>query len=264
MSRHDPDIDAVTRLVIGVARDVVLPRFRALGAGDVESKPSAGHRDDIVTVADREAEDRLSAGLADILAAPVIGEEATHADPGLLRLIDGDGPVWIVDPIDGTKAFSRGVPLYSNLITVIDEHGTLVSAINLPALAELVIAGRGLGCFRNGERCHVSDETVPERCVLTTSGYDYWPEPMLRGALASGMQMRTWGDGYGYALVATGRAEAMVDPVVAHWDVAGMDVILTEAGGRFSALDGSPRTDGGTGIGTNGLIHDDLLAQLSG
>lgn len=178
---------------------------------------------------------------------------------------EGSGPLtWIVDPIDGTKAFSRGVPLYSNLITVIDEHGTLVSAINLPALAELVIAGRGLGCFRNGERCHVSDETVPERCVLTTSGYDYWPEPMLRGALASGMQMRTWGDGYGYALVATGRAEAMVDPVVAHWDVAGMDVILTEAGGRFSALDGSPRTDGGTGIGTNGLIHDDLLAQLSG
>jgi histidinol-phosphatase len=78
------------------------------------------------------------------------------------------------------------------------------------------------------------------------------------------MQMRTWGDGYGYALVATGRVEAMVDPIAARWDLAAMPVLLTEAGGRFSDLSGIERSDGGNGLATNGVLHDAVLAVLRG
>ena len=85
---------------------------------------------------------------------------------------------------------------------------------------------------------------------------------MVGAALASGLQLRTWGDGYGYALVATGRVEAMVDPVAAVWDLSPMPVILGEAGGRFTDLTGTPRADAGHGLGSNGALHTELLDLL--
>jgi len=170
--------------------------------------------------------------------------------------------LWIVDPIDGTKAFTHGVPLYSTLLAVEDDYGPAIGVIVLPALDEVVYAGRGRGCFRNGRPAHVSRHDQLAGSYLTTSGFDYWPESTLAELRASGMHMRTWGDGYGYALVATGRVEAMVDPSAARWDLAAMPVIIGEAGGRFSDYTGAERADGGNGVATNGLLHDEVLALL--
>ncbi len=182
----------------------------------------------------------------------VLGEEEAPTD-------GSSGRRWIIDPIDGTKAFTHGVPLYSTLLAVEDPYGIAIGVIVLPALGETVWAGRGLGCFCNGEAARVSARTSSPGSYLTTSGYDYWPEAALMAARRSGMIMRTWGDGYGYALVATGRVEAMVDPVCAAYDVAAMPVILAEAGGRFTDLAGNERIDGGSGVASNGAVHDDVL-----
>jgi len=209
-----------------------------------------------VTAADRAAEALVRDRLAE--AHPddgVLGEEEAER-PGT------SGQRWIVDPIDGTKAFTRGVPLYSTLLAVEDEHGVAAGAIVLPALGEAVWAGRGRGCFHDGRPCRVSGTADVADAYLTTSGYSHWPEPMLLGVRRSGMAMRTWGDGYGYLLVATGRMDAMVDPSVEPYDVAPMPVILAEAGGRFTDLAGREGYAGGSGLATNGILHDDLLALL--
>jgi histidinol phosphatase-like enzyme (inositol monophosphatase family) len=210
-----------------------------------------------VTEADREAERLVRRRLAAVHPDDaVIGEEeADH--PGT------SGRRWVVDPIDGTKAFTHGVPLYSTLLAVEDEHGPAVGVIELPALGETVYAGRGLGCFRNGRPARVSERDRLPGSYLTTSGFDYWPEPALAAVRASGLFMRTWGDGYGYALVATGRVEVMVDPSAARWDLAAMPVIIGEAGGRFSDYTGATRADGGNGVATNGRFHDEVLELLN-
>jgi histidinol-phosphatase len=210
-----------------------------------------------VTVADRAAERLIREHLAQHHPDDeVVGEEeATTAGTS--------GRRWTIDPIDGTKAFTQGVPLYSTLLAVDDEHGPAIGVIDLPALGETIYAGRGLGCFCNDEVARVSDRHAVAGSYLTTSGYDYWPEDLLLAARRSGFVLRTWGDGFGYALVATGRAEVMVDTVVAPYDVAAMPVILAEAGGRFSDHDGVDRVDGGTGVATNGHLHAHALELLS-
>ena len=196
---------------------------------------------------------------------------ALHPDDSILGEEEEDhigtsGRTWIVDPIDGTKAFARGVPLYSNLLAAVDEHGPLLGVINLPGVGTTVYAGRGLGAFRDGRRVHVSDRTAPTDCVLSTSGFTNWPETMLLGVKRAGFQLRTWGDGYGYAMVACGALDAMVDPAVSLWDIAPMPVILAEAGGRFTATDGSDIAlvpgAGVSGVATNGLVHDAVVAAL--
>jgi histidinol-phosphatase len=130
----------------------------------------------------------------------------------------------------------------------------------------IVYAGRGLGCHRNGERVHVSNRSEPTDCVLSTSGFTNWPEQSLLGVKRAGFQMRTWGDGYGYAMVACGTLDAMVDPEVSLWDIAPMPVILSEAGGRFTATDGSDAElvpgAKASGVASNGIIHDAVLRAL--
>ena len=217
-----------------------------------------------VTEADRDAEAYIRRELA--AAHPddaVLGEEEGATTGSTARR-------WVIDPIDGTKAFMRGVPLYSNLLAVEDEHGWAVGVINLPALDECVYAGRGLGCFqddRRGTRRPAHVGTRSQQPLFTASGYTHWDEDALLAVKRAGWTLRTWGDGYGYALVATGRADAMVDPAANLWDVAPMPVILGEAGGRFTTVDGAElRTDtdpsSASGVATNGVGHDDLLALL--
>lgn len=209
-----------------------------------------------VTVADRTAEALVRERVAE--AHPddgVLGEEEAER-------LGTSGRRWIVDPIDGTKAFARGVPLYTTLLAVEDEHGIAAGVIVVPALDEVVWAGRGRGCFHDGRPCRVSAVASFDEAYLTASSYSHWPEPMLLAARRSGMAMRTWGDGYGYLLVATGRMEAMVDPVVEPYDVAAMPVVLAEAGGRFTDLSGREGFAGGSGVATNGLLHNDVLTLL--
>lgn len=210
-----------------------------------------------VTQADRAAEafirDELRKHFPD---DGIVGEEfGDH--------VGSNARTWYVDPIDGTKAFSHGVPLYSNLLALFDADGSAVGAINVPALGEVVYAGRGLGCFHNDERCAVSATAALDGAYVSTSGLTNWPRTALPRLLDSGCNVRTWGDGYGYLLVATGRVDAMVDHEVQPYDVAPMPVILHEAGGRFTDFAGADRHDGGSGIATNGRIHDNLLALLA-
>jgi histidinol-phosphatase len=187
----------------------------------------------------------------------IIGEEEA-------AYVGTSGRTWIIDPIDGTKAFTHGIPLYCNLLAVNDELGNAIGVINLPALDEIVYAGRGLGCFHNGAPTKVSDRDRLAGAYLSTCGYDYWPDDLLLRVKDAGTVMRTWGDGYGYALVATGRIEAMVDPEVALWDIAPMPVILREAGGRFTSWSGDEDAGQGNGVASNGILHDELLALLQG
>lgn len=213
-----------------------------------------------VTDADRGAERLIRERLGERYPGDsILGEEEEDH-------IGSGSRTWIVDPIDGTKAFTRGVPLYSNLLAVVDEHGPLIGVINLPALNTTVYAGRGLGCFRDGRPVRVSDRRMPSECVLSSSGFSNWPESSLLGVKRAGFQLRTWGDGYGYAMVACGAIDAMVDPQVSLWDIAPMPVILAEAGGRFGGTDGNDvsLTPGSSvsGVATNGIIHDAVVAAL--
>jgi histidinol phosphatase-like enzyme (inositol monophosphatase family) len=211
-----------------------------------------------VTAADKAAERFLREQIA-----------ARHPDDAVVGEEEADTPGtsgrrWTIDPIDGTKAFTHGVPLYTNLLAIDDEHGPAVGVINMPALGETVYAGRGLGCWCNDAPAHVSDRSKLAGSYLTTSGYGHWPEAVLLAVRRAKVAMSGWGDGYGYALVATGRVEVMFDPIAAVWDLAPMPVIIAEAGGRFTSLDGREVVDGGSGVATNGALHDDVLAMLRG
>jgi histidinol phosphatase-like enzyme (inositol monophosphatase family) len=206
-----------------------------------------------VTAADRAAERFVRERLAQTHPEDaILGEEEPES-------AGTSGRRWIVDPIDGTKAFTHGVPLYCTLLAYEDDHGSAVGVIELPALGETVYAGRGLGCFCNGVPAHVSDRRRLRGSYLTTSGFDGWTDDALTSVRDAGMFMRTWGDGYGYALVATGRVEAMVDEIAAPWDLAAMPVIIGEAGGTFTDFSGAPRIDGGSGLATNGHLHQEVL-----
>ena len=189
---------------------------------------------------------------------------ATYPDDTIRGEEEGDeagrtGRTWVIDPIDGTKAFTQGVPLFATLLALVDDRGPAVGVICLPALDECVWAGRGRGTSWDGVRCRVSTRTSLEEAYVCTSGLSYWPDRALRRVRAAGARVRTWGDAYGYALVATGRAEAMVDPECFDWDVAPMSVIIAEAGGRFSDTAGVADWQSGSAIATNGNLHDDLL-----
>ena len=170
----------------------------------------------------------------------------------------------ILDPIDGTESFIRGVPLYGNLVALVDEHGPAVGVVNLPALDECIWAGRGGGCFADGQPARVSKRTDLSGACVVTSGVDYWPSTTVVDKLVErDVIIRTWGDAYGYALVATGRVDAMVDPVVNRWDVAPMLTILPEAGGVFSDFTGEFTDRGGSALASNAATHPLLLELLS-
>ncbi|HKE77632.1 MAG TPA: inositol monophosphatase family protein [Acidimicrobiales bacterium] len=250
-----PPVDrALLDLAVAVAREAGEVTLEWFGARDLAVEAKADGTP--VTAADRAAErlvrERLAAAVPD---DGVLGEEEPET-PGR------SGRRWIVDPIDGTKGFARGVPLYTTLLALDDEHGPAVGVIAIPAQAQVVAAGRGLGCWWDGAPARVSDVPDLDGAYLMSSSYSHWPAEHLLAVQDAGCVLRTWGDGYGYALVATGRAEAMVDHEVARYDVAAMPVILAEAGGRFTSLAGEPGAQHGSGVASNGLVHDALLARL--
>ncbi len=250
-----PPVDrALLDFAVDVAREAGESTLRWFQARDLSVDSKADGTP--VTAADRHAErlvrERVAARFPD---DGVLGEEEPET-------AGATGRRWIVDPIDGTKAFTRGVPLYSTLLALDDEHGPALGVIVLPALGQAVYAGRGLGAWWDGEPANVNTTPALDGAYLCSSSYSHWPEADLLAVRYAGCERRTWGDGYGYALVATGRVDAMVDHVVEVYDVAPMPVILAEAGGRFTSLGGAEGAAGGSGVATNGVIHDDLLALL--
>jgi len=237
-----------------IARQAGMLTLRWFRRGDlhVETKKDGSP----VTEADRAAENFIREELSRRWPEDsVVGEE--HPDT-----FGTSGRRWDIDPIDGTKSFTHGVAMYTTLLALTDEHGPAIGVAFSPASDELVAAGRGLGCTYNGEACRVSDTAEIDGAYLTTSGYDYWPEHQLRSVARSGVNMRTWGDGYGYVLLATGRVDVMVDPGLHPWDVAPMNVIVPEAGGRISDLSGADEPSEGDVVATNGRLHAAVLARL--
>jgi histidinol phosphatase-like enzyme (inositol monophosphatase family) len=220
-----------------------------------------------VTVADRTAEELLREEIRSRFPDHgILGEEFGEEA--------GSVPVrWILDPIDGTRSFMRGVPLYAVLIGIEVEGKPVVGVAHFPALGETVAAGSGWGCrwtrVSGGEKpAHVSEVgdlgaacalTTDPATILSTSVGDGWRELCRRAGVVRG-----WGDAYGHILVATGRAEIMVDPVLSPWDAAALLPILSEAGGSFTDLDGKPTIHGGSGLSTNGRIHAAVLDLLWG
>ncbi len=213
-----------------------------------------------VTIADREAERLIRAEVTKRYPEhAVLGEEFGESNPGARVR-------WILDPIDATRSFMRGVPLYGVLIGIEINGDTVVGVANYPPLSELVAAASGLGCTLNGSPVTVSPvHTLDQAVVLTTDVERIlsMPEgPGWRSLQQRCAFSRTWGDCYGHLLVATGRAEVMVDPIMNPWDAAPFLPIMTEAGGRFTTREGVTTIHGGSGISTNGLLHDEVLAAL--
>jgi histidinol-phosphatase len=220
-----------------------------------------------VTIADREAEKILRASIEKRFPGDgIVGEEY-----GTVR--DGAPRRWILDPIDGTRSFVRGVPLYGVLVALEIGAEAVVGVIRFPALGETVSAARGLGCHWNGRPARVSAVTdLGAATVLLTSALrpagksaEYGEAPAGWNELASRAAMvRTWGDCYGHALVATGRAEVMVDPRMAVWDCAALRPVIEEAGGVFTDLDGRPTHRGGSAVSTNAALAGEVRRVLSG
>lgn len=214
-----------------------------------------------VTEADREAEILIRERLAALRPEHgVIGEEfGVHLPQARYK--------WVVDPIDGTKAFIHGVPLFGTLLALLDGDRPVVGVIHMPALGESLWAAEGMGAWINDSRARVSGVTEIADALLVdgsaiTVSRSPWAQQWMTLRGEAGVA-RGWGDCYGHLLVACGRAEAMLDPVVNIWDVAPMGVILQEAGGKFSSVDGKGLQEAGNGLSSNGQLHQEILARLN-
>jgi histidinol-phosphatase len=171
---------------------------------------------------------------------------------------------WIVDPLDGTRAFVHGVPLYTVLIAVEVDGRPTVGVVHAPVLGETVEAAVGLGCRWNGRRARVSKTGDLRRAtVVATSlaAIDARGVPIRQLARATA-ELRGWGDGYGFSLVATGRVDGALDLGLHLWDAAPLLPILTEAGGQFTDWRGRPTIRRPDVVGSNGRIHAGLLRLL--
>ena len=170
---------------------------------------------------------------------------------------------WIIDPIDGTRSFVRGVPLYGVLIGLEIAGEAAVGVVHFPALHEMVAAAKGQGCRWNGRLARVSPvSSLDQALLLCTDAAEFAKRGRTRTwqrLQAATHTQRSWGDCYGHCLVATGRAEAMFDPVLSVWDAAPLLPILEEAGGTFTDWSGVPTICSHNGMSTNGLLLDAIL-----
>jgi histidinol-phosphatase len=188
----------------------------------------------------------------------VLGEEFAVHNPDAARR-------WIIDPIDGTKSFMRGVPLWGTLVAVARGEEILAGAIACSAANVLVSAAVGQGCWFNGARCHVSDVSDLSKACVLTSDARFTDADKRRGwdALAGRASVvRTWGDCYGYAMIAAGRADVMCDPSAQAWDVAALVPVITEAGGVLTDWQGRATAFGGSIIATNAALARDVRVAL--
>jgi len=221
-------------------------------------------KDDLtpVTEADVRAEElirsRLEAAFPD---HGVVGEEHGATN-------EGAEARWYVDPIDGTKSFVRGVPLYGVLLALEVAGEVVVGAAAFPALGETVYAAKGRGAYLNGRRVRVRETASLADAVVTCTDAGAFDRAGMgeawRRLMARAYHRPGWGDAYGHACVATGRAEVMLDPVLAPHDAGPFGVILREAGGYFGDLRGNEGIHGGSGLScTRTLLHQ-VLAVLNG
>ena len=240
-----PDLALALRLA-DAADAISLPHFRSGLA--IETKADLTP----VTEADRAVEAELRRILADERPHDaILGEEQGAAGTGSRR--------WILDPIDGTRNYARGIPVWGTLVAL-EENGVVdVGVVSAPAFRQRWWAERGHGAFSNGERIRVSAVSEVEEAVLSFS-IDNEVPPLARRA----WHARGLGDFWAHMLVAEGAVDGAVDSIgVSEWDLAAVQVVVEEAGGRFSDFSGKSRIDTGSAVTSNGLVHDELLAAMA-
>lgn len=249
------DLLAVARQAARVARDVILPIYGDHFAVELKADRTP------VTIADRRAEEAMRAFFArETPGFGVVGEE--HGET------PGDGRHrWIVDPIDGTKSFVHRVPLWGTLVALERDGVPVIGVISCPAAGELVYAAAGQGAFdERGRRLRVSSVAALSEAAVSMSSFSSLaarhPGAFAR-LLGAARLLRTWGDCFGYLLLAKGRIEAMLDPQMNLWDVAAILPVVTEAGGRVTTWEGEDRV-GASCVASNGLLHGELLRALHG
>ena len=253
---------ALAHLLADTADSLSMARFRALDL-HVEAKPDLTP----VSDADTAVERAIRATLA--RARPrdgVLGEEFGASAPAK------GGRNWVIDPIDGTKNFVRGVPVWGTLIALMEGDTPVAGLVSAPALGRRWWGAAGHGAYagkhqRAATRIRVSAVNRLPDASFCYSSLTGWAEngrlePML-DIILNVWRSRAYGDFYGYMLLAEGALDAMVEPELSLWDVAALIPIVTEAGGRFTDLDGRPGPGGGSAIASNGLLHDDLLSRLT-
>lgn len=260
MTQADPSLDLLLDFALDTAWQagrVTLTHFQTGLAAERKADNTP------VTIADREAEQTTRRLItARWPEHALMGEEYGHA-PGSDT---NSGYTWIIDPIDGTKSFVCGVPLYAVLLALVKDNEPLLGVMHFPGLNETIYAARSRGCFWNGRRARVSSVSHLSEAVLLASDLNtfasYGRDKTFQRLIDQTYIQRTWGDAYGYALVATGRAEVMLDPIMAVWDCGPLQVILEEAGGTFTDWKGTPTIFGGEAIATNGVLYEQVMAVI--
>lgn len=238
---------------------LTMDRFGALDLR-VETKPNLTP----VTDADRGAEETLRAALAQARPADtVFGEEfgGTTASTGRQ---------WVIDPIDGTKNFVRGVPVWCTLIALLDDGVPRVGVVSAPALARRWWAAEGQGAFGsfNGTTRKLSVSGVSDLSAASlsysdlTTGWDDRRERFVELTDAV-WRVRAYGDFWSYCMVAEGAVDIACEPEVKLWDIAPLDVLIREAGGTFTSIDGADGPHGGSALATNGVLHDAVVSRLA-
>jgi len=254
----DSVLDSLVSPAADLARlmgDIALGYYRSNLS--VETKPDGSP----VTVADRAAETAAREWVRRRFPKDgLLGEEFGEEQPGAARR-------WVIDPIDGTKTFVRGTPLWGSLVALCEGDRVLAGAAYFPAIGEMLAAAPGAGCWWNDSPCAVSSvSALGEATVLTTDPM-FAERPLYRAGwerVSAGARLsRTWGDCFGYLLVATGRAEAMFDPVMSPWDAAALQPIIEEAGGHFTDWSGAATAFGGSVVATNRAISGVVRGMLA-
>lgn len=245
-------VEALARLT----GEVALGHFRTTLS--VETKDDGSP----VTRADREAEAAARDWLEHRFPADgIVGEESGTTRPDAPRR-------WFLDPIDGTRTFVRGVPLWGSMVGVVEGDTILAGAIHYPAVGECIAAARGTGCWWNGVRCHVSDVSDLARAAILTTDERFAHDARQKrawDALAARVDLsRSWGDCYGYLMVATGRAELMTDGILNPWDAVPLVPLIEEAGGVITDWRGARAGFGVGAIATNRALAVESRALLIG
>ncbi|MFD7506393.1 inositol monophosphatase family protein [Streptomyces sp. NPDC059850] len=245
------DLAEVEQAVRSAAAVEIMPRYRQLAAHEIVEKKGPH---DLVTTADRQAEEHLTASLTALLpGSVVVGEEGVHADPGILKHLGGDAPVWIVDPVDGTRQFVHGEPGFSTLVALAHHGELLASWTYAPAQDLMAIARRGRGAVLNGEPLRAGAPEPGETLEVAISHYDFTTDGekrALSGLRTDGVEPRPCGSaGLEYLNIARGHLDAIAFTWENAWDHAAGLLLVAEAGGASATLSGEPfRIAGGNAL----------------